>query len=76
MKAENSGQVDNFLLSRIRQCLLVLVAQIDGDLLLGRLHARLLWRWNPFLAANDTRHEWLQVRYVWCLYSLLIDVLN
>lgn len=76
VKAKNSGQVDDLLLGRIGQSLLVLLAHIDSDLLLGVEHLlRLRWR-NPFFATNRALDEGLNVGDVGSFESLLVDVLD
>lgn len=47
VEAKDGGQIDDLLLRRIGQRLLVLVAEIDCDLLVGRLQLRRLRWWYP-----------------------------
>lgn len=76
VEAEDGGQVDDLLLGRIGECLLVFVAQVDCDLFLGSLHASLLRRWNPFLSAHCSSHEGLEVGNIGRFNRLLVDVLD
>lgn len=76
VEAKNGSQIDNLLLRGIVQRMLVLLAHIDGDLFL-RVNLTLIpWWWHPFLATHCALYEGLELRLVWRLDGLLVNVLD
>lgn len=76
VEAEDGGQVDDLFLRGVGERLLVLVAQIDGDLFFGGLHAHVLRGRDPLLASGQTGDVRLQVGNIWRFDSLLVDVID